>query len=329
MASVGNVVLITGVGRYLGARLAARLSDDPAIERIIGVDTVPPRQGFAALGRAEFVRADVRHPLIGKVLDQARVDTVLHPGVAQLGVADREHLLGTVSLLAACGRSRTLSRLVAASTTSVYGASPRDPAVFTEDMGPVTDLRHGPAREAAEIESHLRAFARHAPDISVGVLRLATVAGPTVDNWFTRYLAAPVVATSCGFDPRLQFVHEYDAVEALIQVARGGHRGAVNVAGEGVLTLTQVLRIAGRLRLPVVAPALAAARVAGRDFRPLLQFGRVVDTTRLTTEVGYVPRYTSAEAIYTFADARPGLSGLTGLAVGALAGAQRVLRIPA
>jgi hypothetical protein len=69
--------------------------------------------------------------------------------------------------------------------------------------------------------------------------------------------------------------------------------------------------------------------VAGRDFRPLLQFGRVVDTTRLTTEVGYVPRYTSAEAIYTFADARPGLSGLTGLAVGALAGAQRVLRIPA
>ena len=50
-------------------RLAAELAADPAIERVIGVDTVPPGpEMLRALGRTEFVRADIRNPLIGKVI---------------------------------------------------------------------------------------------------------------------------------------------------------------------------------------------------------------------------------------------------------------------
>ena len=37
-----SVVLVTGVSRYLGGHLAARLAADPSIERVLGVDTVPP-----------------------------------------------------------------------------------------------------------------------------------------------------------------------------------------------------------------------------------------------------------------------------------------------
>ena len=36
-------VLVTGVSRFLGGRLAALLAADPAIEAVIGVDTVEPR----------------------------------------------------------------------------------------------------------------------------------------------------------------------------------------------------------------------------------------------------------------------------------------------
>jgi UDP-glucose 4-epimerase len=56
-----RVVLVTGVSRYLGGRLAALLQADPAIERVIGVDVVPPRTD---VGRTEFVRADIRNPII-------------------------------------------------------------------------------------------------------------------------------------------------------------------------------------------------------------------------------------------------------------------------
>ena len=34
------------------------------------------------MGRAEFVRADIRNPLIAKVISQASVDTVVHASLA-------------------------------------------------------------------------------------------------------------------------------------------------------------------------------------------------------------------------------------------------------
>src|ERR1700709_2663753 len=70
-----RVVLVTGVSRYLGGLLAAQLSDDPSIERVIGVDVVPPKTD---VGRTEFVRADIRNPIIAKVIATAQVDTIAH-----------------------------------------------------------------------------------------------------------------------------------------------------------------------------------------------------------------------------------------------------------
>ena len=68
-----RVVLVTGVSRYLGSRLAGRLAADPRIDRVIGVDTAPPaRADLDLLGRTEFVRADIRNPLIAKVIEPGR-----------------------------------------------------------------------------------------------------------------------------------------------------------------------------------------------------------------------------------------------------------------
>ena len=72
-----SVVLVTGVSRFLGGNLAARLAADPSIDRVLGVDTLPPPPDVMRdWGRAEFVRADIRNPLIAKVITSANVDTV-------------------------------------------------------------------------------------------------------------------------------------------------------------------------------------------------------------------------------------------------------------
>ena len=77
------VVLVTGVSRWLGGALAAELAADPSIGRVIGVDTVPPSpEMLRRLGRTEFVRADIRNPLIGKVIAAASVDTVVHMNIS-------------------------------------------------------------------------------------------------------------------------------------------------------------------------------------------------------------------------------------------------------
>ena len=62
---MGRVILVTGVCRDLGVRFARRISDDPGVDRVVGVDTVPPRHD---LGDVQFVRADIRNPVIAKVI---------------------------------------------------------------------------------------------------------------------------------------------------------------------------------------------------------------------------------------------------------------------
>src|SRR5437764_9060422 len=68
-------VLITGVGSFLGTELARRLSADPEIDYVAGLDERPPR---ARLERMDFIEADIRNPVIAKLIPQAEVDTIVH-----------------------------------------------------------------------------------------------------------------------------------------------------------------------------------------------------------------------------------------------------------
>src|SRR3954453_21660611 len=178
-----SVVLITGASRFLGGRLAARLAADPQVDRVIGIDAVPPRTAdLPRLGRTEFVRADIRNPLVAKVLTQARVTTVVHAGlmasprpVGGRGPRQEMNVIGTMKLIAACQKADTVERVVVRSTTAVYGCGPADPAVFTEDMHPHDGAQTGYAKDAVEVEGYCRGFARRRPDVDVSILRLATI----------------------------------------------------------------------------------------------------------------------------------------------------------
>src|SRR5262245_35092412 len=77
-ARLGKVVLVTGVARHLGGRFVRQIQRVPEVDRVIAVDAVPPGH---ELGSAVFVRADIRHPMIAKVLAEHSVDTVVHMDV--------------------------------------------------------------------------------------------------------------------------------------------------------------------------------------------------------------------------------------------------------
>jgi UDP-glucose 4-epimerase len=312
-------VLITGVGHDLGVALAQRLVAQPAIEQIIGIDTAPPR---ADLGRLQFVRADIRHPLIAKVVASAAVDTVVHLGVLStpLGAGGRTamketNVIGTMQLLAACQKAPSVRTLVVRSTTAVYGASSFDPALFAEDTAARIQPTSGYAKDAVEVEGYVRGFQRRRADVAVTVLRLAHLLGPDVDSSLTRYLTLPIAPTVLGFDPRMQLLHAEDALAVLQRAMTGAAPGVFNVAGDGVLLLSQALRRLGRPTIAMAAPVLRIAGQLARrlrlaDYSPeqLRDFeqGRAVDTAALKADFGYAPAFTTAETFEDFAARHPG-----------------------
>jgi len=313
---MGRVVLVTGVSRDLARQFAKQIADDPAVDRVVGVDIVPPR---GDIGDVSFVRADIRTPVIAKIIVKEDVDTVVHmsviatPGdVGGRATMKELNVIGTMQLLAACQRAPGLANLVVKSTSTVYGATNRDPAMFTEDMDARRLPRSGYARDAFEVEGYVRGFARRRPDVRVTTLRAANVIGPDVQSPTAQYFRLPVVPRVLGFDPRLQFLHRDDLMAVLAHAVRNDVAGTFNVAGDGVILLSQALRRLGRPSLPVPSFALTGlGSTLGKsglvDFSPeqqrFLTFGRGIDTTRMREVLGFEPRYTTASAFADFAAA--------------------------
>jgi UDP-glucose 4-epimerase len=308
---MGKVVLVTGVSRSPGTLLAEQLSADPAVERVVGVDLTPPPR----LGTIDFFRADIRTPAIAKVLDESGADTVVHaatlPSAGARGAARELVVIGTMQLLAACQRLRRVRAVVVQSSTAVYGASSRDPAVYTEDLEARGQLA-GRSRDLVEIEGYVRSFGRRRADVRLCVLRFAHLIGPSVHTAMARYLRMPVIPTPAGFDARLQFVHVEDAAAALRLAATGSAAGTYNVAGDGILFLSQAARRLGRPTLPVPPPLLptTVALLGWRGAGDLassgeLAYGHVADTTRMRAEFGFTPKHSTLDALLA-TKAKPG-----------------------
>ncbi|MGC5363640.1 NAD-dependent epimerase/dehydratase family protein [Streptomyces sp. DT24] len=339
---MGKVVLVTGAARQLGDRFVRRVLRDPEVDRVIAVDAVAPEHPPAG---AHFVQADIRQPAIARVLAEHAVDTVVHLNVTGMafGTGGRAtvketNVIGTMQLLGACQKSPTVRRLVVKSSTSVYGSAPRDPAVLTEATAPKSLSSGGFAKDAVEVEGYVRGFARRRPDVAVCVLRFANILGPDAETPLADYLSLPVLPTVFGYDPRLQFVHEDDVIDVLAIASREPRRGTLNsgtfnIAGDGVLLLSQCSRRLGRPTVPVPLPAVTwigqALRTVGMtDFSPeqirLLTHGRVVSTVEMRETLGFHPAFTTAETFGDFARSRgPGLlpPERTGAAVDRLAAA--------
>jgi UDP-glucose 4-epimerase len=309
-------VVVTGVATRWGGELARALERDPAIEAVIGIDDRPP---LVELERTELLDIDIRNPALSRLLPTTCADTVVHCGILWYPEPDKPartlhdvNVIGTLQLLTACERTRTLRRLVVRGSAAIYGCEPSAPLFFTEELAGTMPLRTRFQRDVAELEGYFETFARRRPEVDCCMLRFQPELGVGLEAPLARYLSLPVVPTQLGFDPRLQPLHPEDATGALVAAVRSRVRGAVNVAPSGAISLSRILRLAGRPSLPLPYPLFAPAfgRLARElgagplfaDAVRLLRFGRGVSNRRLVEEVGYKPRYDAAAVAADFAE---------------------------
>jgi len=187
--------------------------------------------------------------------------------------------------------------------------------MISEETAPRHPPTSGWAKDSAEVEEYVRGFARRRPDVRVCTLRLSNIVGPGMRTGMTSYLTMPVVPTVLGFDPRLQFVHEDDAVEVTRRSVLQRSAGTFNLSGPGVVLLSQAIRRLGRVQMPLPASIMPAvgrtlARGAWADFSRdqvrYLTYGRVLDTSAVEDELGFSPQYSSRQALESFAKAVQG-----------------------
>jgi UDP-glucose 4-epimerase len=235
--------------------------------------------------------------------------------VDSVNVSPREahetNVIGTMNILAACGGPDSpVRKVVFKSSAHYYGCERDDPAFFTEAMQRPHPPRTRLESDIVEAENAVRGFAERNPGVTVTALRFANVLGPDLRTSHSALLSLPAIPCILGFDPRYQFVHEDDVVGVLEHAVVNDLPGTYNVAGDGVLVLSEVASLLGRPLAPILPPwgtglATAGLRLAGvrisEEMAQQLRYGRGMDNRKLKA-AGCSLRYTTREAVQKFAE---------------------------
>jgi UDP-glucose 4-epimerase len=314
-------VVVTGASGNVGTSLLRSLSQEPAVDSVLGLCRRVPKASFPKTEwraidvansplRPHFQGADaVVHPawLIQPARDQALVRSVNVDGSARVFAAAAAAGVGT---------------LVYASSVGAYSPGPKNRRV--DESWPTTGIPSSfYSRHKAEVERLLDRFEDEHPDTRVVRLRPGLIfkreaasgirrlfAGPLLPSPLVRPSLLPLLPLPAGL--RVQAVHADDVGEAYRLAATDERaRGAYNVAADPVLdagTLGRVLD-ARPVRVPVRA-VRAAADVSWRlRLQPTpagwLDMGMAVpllDSGRIRRELGWAPRHSADDALLELLD---------------------------
>ncbi len=237
-------VLITGVAGYIGRTLARALDKEADVAAIVGIGAREPARKPAKL---TFIKKDVRDPL-DSLMKEHDIDVVVHlafiiPPLHDKALMEDVNISGTKNVLASCAAAG-VDHLLYTSSTTAYGFHPDNAVPLSEDspLRGNEDLTY--AKNKREIEALIKTFRDENPRIGVTVLRPCLVVGPGMDNPFSEHFNKRFVMLPKENSP-LQFVHEDDLERAMMLCLKERIVGVFNVAGEGLITLSEIIRMMG------------------------------------------------------------------------------------
>lgn len=312
----GLSVALTGASGKLGGALLEKLLARRDVHAVVVFDLAAPAQSHFKL---KFEPLDLTAGSADRTLSDAlkkhEVEALAHLPLLTSpddpAYAHEVEAIGTMRVLAGLAQSE-VHRVVMASTTSVYGASPRNPNHLEERWPLVSSSRSRYLRDKVEMEKQLKSFAEAHPDRAVTVLRFPPIVGPGVYDPFAYYLARRFAPVVVGFDPLVQLVHVDDALHAIERALFEDLPGEYNVGSRGVLPLSTVLQSAGVRALPLpylgTAPAVRLTNSLGLTRTPpaLLDFVRYlcVADLRKAERTGLGGQFSIHDALRAFSEHR-------------------------
>lgn len=324
---MGITVAVTGPTGEIGKSAVQALEDVAEVDEIIGMARRPFDPAEHGWAKTTYLQGDI---LDREAVDALvrRADVVVHLAFIIMGSREesaRINLAGTRNVFEATVAAERPRRLVYTSSVAAYGYHSDNPVPITEDVPPRGSAEHYYSEQKAECEAALADIVG-GTSLEVYVLRPCIVAGPKApalaENMPWTRLPGPVKRMSEALpllkplvpDPGipLQLVHHDDVAAAIASATTtSAPPGAYNIAGDGLITVSDVARELGArgVRVPKVAATAASGVVASLPFVPSalewLHVGRtsvVMDTSKAKTQLGWQPKYTAAQTLTELAD---------------------------
>jgi UDP-glucose 4-epimerase len=320
-------VAVTGPTGEIGISAVGALERAADVERIIGMARRPFDPAAEGWTKTTYLQGDIldRDAVDAMVAD---VDVVVHLAFIIMGSrkeSARVNLTGTRNVFEATVAAARPRRLVYTSSVAAYGYHADNPLPITEDVPARGSAEHYYSEQKAVCEAAL-ADITVGSELEVFVLRPCIVAGPQAPAlaeampW--NQLPGPVRRVSQALplltppfpDPGtpLQLVHHDDVAAAIaLATTTSAPPGAYNIAGDGVLSMSDVAEALGArpFRVPRTAVSAASEVIARLPFVPSalewLHVGRtsvVMDTNKAKSQLGWRPKYAASETLAALAE---------------------------
>lgn len=299
-----EVVAITGALNFLGQGLTRRLIEDDRVARIVAIDTRNPTQSHPKI---VYHKIDLTSPASTQRLVQLfkteRVASLIHLVFTYTlsrnrALAHELEAIGTMHVLDACSEAR-IKRIVARSTTAIYGARAGLPDFLAENY-PLAEPRHDSfISDKIELERQMLQYGREHPECGVALLRDCTSLGSNSMNYLVSLLRAPRSPRVMGFDPLMQFIHEEDLFRAYHLALQSDAEGVFNIVGKGVVRYSEAIRRSGgcELALPETMLRMGTSlfwHLKLYDIPPVyidhLKYAWVADGTKAMRQLGFLPQ---------------------------------------
>ncbi|MEU3961500.1 NAD-dependent epimerase/dehydratase family protein [Streptomyces buecherae] len=311
-------VVVVGATGNIGTGLIRALGDDPRIGSILGLarrvpEWSPPKTRWLPYDVGEGRPDELAEHFRGAaaVVHLAWLFQPTHDPVTTW----RTNVLGSLRVFEAAATAQ-VPALVYSSSVGAYSPGPKDRAV-SEEWPTHGWPEAAYPREKAYVERALDSFERDHPDLRVVRMRPGFVfqrsaapeqrrlfAGPFVPGRLVRPGIVPVVPNLPGL--RFQVLHTDDAAAAFARAVLRPVRGAFNIAADPVVDAHLLGKVLGArvVRVPTAAATAAVSALWRLHLVPatpgLLRTVLrvpVMDTGRAAAELGWVPRYSSAQAL--------------------------------
>ena len=310
-------IVIVGVQGFKAHNLLKHFEKNPKYKKVIAIDSKKPN---ITLKKTKYYKLDLTEPSadvsLAEILKKENCDTLIHTALPTTPPKNesKSHefiAIGTYYIFNACSAA-AVRKVVMVSTSDIYGAFPSNPNYLTEKMPTRGHLQSRFLSDKSDAEKQALKYQKKHPDRIVTILIPCTVLGPSINSYKTRYFQRPFVITMLGFDPLLQFVHEDDVIEAMIKFIDEDHAGIYNLAGDGVLPLSRVIELCGKLNVKLTQIGfksmvqllwLLDLSPAPSSHVNFLRYLCIADNYKMKKDIGFTPKHTTKEALLSFVGA--------------------------
>ena len=312
-----TTILITGSSGYIGTQLCQAFQKNPAIQEVIGVDRVPPKN---PLSKLTFYQRDCTTPL-SDIFSAHSIDMVIHliffvdmiHDTAQMFLVN----VGSLENILRHTHRFKIQRILITSSVAAYGAHPDNQIPLREDSPLRGNLDFPYSYDKTIAERRMALYQKEHPETELIIARPTIVVGPHLSNYVARFLSRRIIPLVKGCTTEMQFIHESDLTDALALLTLEGKRGAYNLAPPDSISAEEIAQMQNRwiVRLP----GDLLKRITEWAWRlhlkqitdtpgALIDFFRYpwrVDGSKITQETSFSYRYSSRDAVDAFLRGSP------------------------